>query len=453
MRSIWVVATNTIKQALRMKIALVFIIGLLVCLPAMGLSMTGDGTLKGRLQTFVSYGLSLTSFLLCLLTIIVSIYSLTSDIEQKQIYTVVTKPIRRFQILLGKLLGVVLLDAALLIGFCALIYGITIYIPRYLDAGEDELACCRNEFFTARVGLTAPEADVRQEVLAHYKKLRETGQLQGLRDLSRKEIIAEITRRKQLANRAAAVGRSLLWEFNNVKVSDPNLFIRYKYDVSVNPPDLHVWAQWVVGDLRQIRFATKKETPIYTFTPRNPIRTFCEVEVPADAVAADGYLGVQFINLPINNTPVIFGGDGLEILYKADTFGANFLRAAGLLLLRLIFLACLGILASSFLSFPVAILLCLVIFFTATVSTFVIDSFNYITAELSGVYSYAVKPIVQLLPQFDKFNPAKSLVSGRLLSWQLLATAAGLMVCIKALLLLLLALLIFRYKEIAKIVI
>lgn len=105
MRSIWAIATNTIKQALRLKIAAAFIVLLLVLLPIMSISMTGDGTLKGRLQAFVSYGLSLTSILLCLLTIVVSVYSLTSDIGQKQIYTVITKPIRRFQLLLGSCLA------------------------------------------------------------------------------------------------------------------------------------------------------------------------------------------------------------------------------------------------------------------------------------------------------------------------------------------------------------
>ena len=106
MRKVWAVATNTIRQALRMKVAAIFIVLLLVLLPVMGSTATGDGTLKGRLQTFVSYGLSLTSLLLSLLTIIVSIYSITSDIEHRQIYTVVTKPIRRYQLILGKFLGV-----------------------------------------------------------------------------------------------------------------------------------------------------------------------------------------------------------------------------------------------------------------------------------------------------------------------------------------------------------
>ena len=63
MHSIWAVATNTIKQALRMKVALVFTLLLIVILPVLGFSATGDETLKGRLQTFVSYSLSLMSFL------------------------------------------------------------------------------------------------------------------------------------------------------------------------------------------------------------------------------------------------------------------------------------------------------------------------------------------------------------------------------------------------------
>ncbi|MHC4412495.1 MAG: hypothetical protein ACYSYU_05545, partial [Planctomycetota bacterium] len=85
MHSIWAIAKNTVKQAVRMKIAVVFTLMLVILLPVMGITMTGDGTLKGQLQTFISYGFSLTSLLLCLLTIAVSVYTLTSDIDQRQI--------------------------------------------------------------------------------------------------------------------------------------------------------------------------------------------------------------------------------------------------------------------------------------------------------------------------------------------------------------------------------
>jgi len=453
MRSVWAVAKNTIRQALRMKIAAVFTVLLLILLPIMGATVTGDETLKGRLQTFVSYGLSLTSILLCLLTIIVSVYSLTSDIEQKQIYTVITKPIRRCQLLLGKLLGVIVLDATLLTIFSLIIYSITLYIPKFFNVTEVELAEAENEFYTARASLSPPQIDVTKEVKETYDKLIEDGQLPE--GMSRKEIIRELTNLKRLEKQAAGVGRELLWEFNNVKPRDPNtsLFIRFKYDVAVNPPDSQVYGQWFAGDYRQIKYGTKPNTPIYqTPVRKDPVRTFREIEFFADAVADDGYLAVGFFNVPLNDTAVIFPlEDGLEVLYKADTFTANFLRAVLLILFRLIFLACLGLLAASFLSFPVAILFCLAVFFTATFSSFVLESFDLLGENLAGVYSYTIRPIIRLLPQFDKFNPTRYLIPARLLSWSVLVKVAAVTVAIKALLLMLLSLLIFNFKEIAKI--
>ena len=344
-----------------------------------------------------------------------------------------------------------LLDVALLVLFSAVIYAITLYIPKFFDAPEAELVQAENEFFTARIGLTPAETDVSKEVEDTYEKLEKTGQLPP--GLSRSKIIARLTSQKKLQKRAAGVGQQLVWGFDNVKPLDTarSLFIRFKYDVSVNPPDSHVFGRWDVGDYRQLEYG-KIKTPIYRFDRRDVIRTFCEIEVPADAVAKDGYLAVAFLNVPLNNTVVIFPPkDGLEVLYKAGTFTANFIKAVLLILFRLIFLAVLGILASTFLSFPVAILLCLVVFFTGTISGFILESFDFLSGGISGLYYYAIRPIIHLLPQFDKISPAKFLVPARLLSWSFLAKAAGIMIGVKSLLLLLLSLLIFSYREIAKI--
>jgi hypothetical protein len=451
MGSIWAVATNTIKQALRMKVAAVFLILLLILLPVMGISATGDGTLKGRLQTFVSYGLSLTSILLCLLTIIISIYTVASDIEQRQIYTVITKPIRRSQFLLGKLSGVIILDVLMLGLFSAIIYIFTIYTPAFVNVPDTERIQANNEFFTARAALTVPAVDVSQEVKDRYEHLERSRELPE--DISYKEIITELTKQQQLAKRAADVGQVLVWEFNNVAPLAQNMFIKFKYDVAVNPPDMQVYGRWFAGDYQYIRYGTESKTPIYDRIHKHSVRNFHEIEVPADVVPKHGHLAVAFQNYPLNNTVIFFPPDGIEVLYKADTFTGNFIRAVLLILLRLIFLACLGILASTFLSFPVAILLCLVLFSTASFSGFVIESFTYLSENISMIYSYTIKWIIQLLPQFDKFNPTKFLVPARLLSWSLLARCAGVMVCIKAFLLLVIALVIFSYREIAKIII
>ena len=177
MRSIWAVAVNTIKQALRLKIAAVFIVLLLVLLPVMGFKMTGDGTLKGRIQAFVSYGLSLTALLLALLTIFAAAYTLTSDIKDKQVYTVLTKPIRRYQFVLGKLLGVILLDAVLLSLFSAIIYAITVSMPTFIKADDAQLAQVRNEFFTARASLKPAEPDISSDLDQAYEKLKQAGEV------------------------------------------------------------------------------------------------------------------------------------------------------------------------------------------------------------------------------------------------------------------------------------
>lgn len=271
MRSLWAVAKNTIAQAVRMKVTVIFIILLIILLPVMSVAMPGDGTLKGRLQTFVSYGLGLTNLLLCLLTIIVSAYTLASDIKECQIYTVLTKPIRRFQFLCGKLLGIVLLDVVLLVLFSAIIYSIAICMPilgnlvwivgllsvslvilflaiiytftihirifwkvfrlvclslllllslsgliytitAYApEFSQTELVQVENEFYTARAALAPVVVDVSEEVREKYEKLKQQGQLPA--QFSPAKVLAELTRQKELEKRAAAPGTELVWEF------------------------------------------------------------------------------------------------------------------------------------------------------------------------------------------------------------------------------------------------
>ncbi|MBN1506755.1 MAG: hypothetical protein JW955_07910 [Sedimentisphaerales bacterium] len=457
MRRVWAVARNTIRQALRMKVAAAFVALLLILLPILGLTVTGDGTLKGRLQTFVSYGFSLTSLLLSFLTIIVSIYTITSDIEHRQIYTVITKPIRRSHLILGKLLGVITLDIALLTLFAGIIYAVAVFMPRFLEASPQELDEIDRQFYTARASLVPPDIDVSEEVNATYERLVKNDQLNLIYpNYTKPDVIKALTNQQRLAKRAAAVGQRLVWEFKNVRPLNPNqsLFIRFKYNVSVTPPDEQAYGDWYVGDLRQLGSGPELATPIYRDTRKDPIDKFREIEVPAAAVAKDGYLAVGFINPQENQTVVIFPlEDGLEILYKADTFTANFIRAAILVVFRLIFLACLGALAGSFLSFPVAILFCLVIFLTGTVSGFVMESFDSLSKSIGLFYTYTVKGLIQLLPQFDKNNPTTFLVPARIIGWGFVAKAALLMVGLRAFLLLVFAVIIFSFRELAKVVV
>jgi hypothetical protein len=231
------------------------------------------------------------------------------------------------------------------------------------------------------------------------------------------------------------------------------MFIKFKYEVAVTPPDMQIYGRWYAGDPEYVKTGKQPEPQPFERILKHSVDTYHEIEFPADVVPENGRMAVAFMNIPLNRTSITFPADGLMVLYKADTFTANYIRAVILILLRLIFLACLGIMTSTFVSFPVAVLVCLVLFSTASISNFIFDSFDLLGSNMSLVYSLSIKWMVRLLPQFDKFNPTSFIVPARLLSWQMLAKCALFMVFIKSGILLALAFITFSCREIAKIIV
>src|SRR5258708_14558442 len=73
-----------------------------------------DGTERGFTQIILTYTLSAITALLGLSTLWLSCGTLARDIEECQMQVVATKPIARWQIWLGKWLGIMSLNAALL---------------------------------------------------------------------------------------------------------------------------------------------------------------------------------------------------------------------------------------------------------------------------------------------------------------------------------------------------
>lgn len=453
MSRVWAVARNTIAQGLRMKLAVIVVLLLAILLPLMGVVMIGDGTLKGKLQTFVSYGLSLTSLLLCLLTIAISTHTLTRDIKRRKIYLVITKPVRRYEVICGKLLGVVLLVTFLLGAFSLIIYSLTISIPRIAKADEVQLKQVNEEFFTSRETLTDPvdEAHIKEQAVEEYRRMKENRQLPD--GLSSKRVLFELEAKYRGMATNVQVGASKRWVFENIKHLDPEgtIFIQYKFAVAVPRPDDKVYAVWDIGDDRQYELDRSEwKTDIMRAQKIDAVRTVQEFQVPARAVAEDGYISVVFHNPVQNQTTVI--PQEVKLLYRSGTFTANFIRSVLILLARLIFLAALGVSFSTWLSFPVAILICVVVFFAGTVNGFIVESLDGLSMVAAIFYSFTIKPILWFLPQFDgEFSPTPYIIAGESIGWLFLMRIFAVTVFLKATLLTLFGIFIFHKKEIARI--
>ena len=325
-------------------------------------------------------------------------------------------------------------------------------MPFFAGADEFETAKAGREFYIARKALSESidEEKIKKAAKLNYEKLAESGQIPD--GMSKAKVLGELIGRERLKARAVGPGGQRVWKFNDIDTSKvgKSIFVRYKYEVSSYPLDEPVLGIWAVGDYRQLQLGPgKHETPIYPMARKDVVRTITEFEVPADAITPDGFLGLVFENPFVNQITII--PKEVEVLIRVGSFTANFVRVVLMIFCRLIFLAALGISISTWVSFPVAMFLCVSVLLIGTVNGFIVESVDSLGKNVRIVYTLVLKPIMWLFPRFDgEFNPVYFMVSARILGWLFLAKVMAIMVFVKSLLIFLCGMWIFSNRELAK---
>lgn len=118
-RRIWALGWLGVKESISRRIIWVFAIFVVALLFA-GWFMDRTSTEPARL--YLDGVLSRTSFLVLLLMLILSAFSLPADLKSKTLHTVVTKPVRMSEVVLGRALGFVLVGTGLLAVMSAVSY-------------------------------------------------------------------------------------------------------------------------------------------------------------------------------------------------------------------------------------------------------------------------------------------------------------------------------------------
>ena len=115
MRRIIAIALIAARSAVRSRLFLLLMLILLVTVIGLPLSIKGDGTVAGRIGLVVYYTLALSAVVLGAATLWTSCAAVSLEIEEKQIHLVMTKPVRGYQVWLGKWLGLVAMNTVLLL--------------------------------------------------------------------------------------------------------------------------------------------------------------------------------------------------------------------------------------------------------------------------------------------------------------------------------------------------
>jgi len=110
-RRIWALARLAVQESLRRNVLVVLGLFALIVLFA-GWFLDPASVNPGKL--YLGFILSATNLLVCLVVLVLSVFSLPADIKAKAIQTVTTKPVRTGEIVLGRMLGFALVGSVLL---------------------------------------------------------------------------------------------------------------------------------------------------------------------------------------------------------------------------------------------------------------------------------------------------------------------------------------------------
>jgi len=423
------VARTLLDEALSMKAAVALLVLLFVVVPFIPLMLDAESRLSYKLQSFLTYSMVAVTIVLSLLTIVIAVTTITRELDQRQIFLTMTKPVGRGQYVLGKWLGLAVLNL-LLVG----VSGVGVYtyakvvadqpamnLEDVVEAHEQVLTARQivkpqpddlklmEDMFAQRLELlrqqdpatygrpgdataslsSAARAAIQQQVVAAWYALRpldtQTFVFHGLLPAKRHGLV-----------RARAAGTVTSVERDTIVIGAT------RYPLRGHLPAVRVGQTVADDDVIAHSTVQLRLKPKAAGSPRDDVvylamrfngyddsvqrrkladGKFHVVEVPVELIDDAGTLKVELYNPQRPDggeaqTISFNAADGMSVFYRVASFESNLAGAMLLLWLRLCFLAMLSLAAGTFLGWHVAALLATLVCVAASSSGFLMESID-----------------------------------------------------------------------------
>jgi hypothetical protein len=469
---IFAIASGVLREAMRLRIAVAFAAVAIVAIPLFPQWIDADTPLRYQVQTYLAKSLD-TMYVVCaFLTVFLGCATVAFEIRDRQAWLTLTKPVSRTSWLFGKWLGLVVLNACVLIVASIAMYAFLVQVKARPPQDIADAIAVQDEVLVARIGSLPKYEPIGSAELqaAVEEAIKADPNIQA--DLrSGDRTLIEV--KKQLARdiageyfkqlRSIGPNQEREYTFSGLKAArdaGTNLTLRYKFYSGASDPVETYPVVFVFG-----------EGDTQAWTDRQFVAAQSNaLPVPADAIAPDGTLKLRVANLRFNpssgqgepqflpgSTSIAFDLDGLELLHRVGGFEENLVRAQCVNLLKLSFLAMLSVTLASFLSFPVACLVVFTIFAAGSVGPFLATSVDEYRIRTDSTTLKAFERTVKFIAGSTEaavrgFGDAAAngpLVEGRLVSWSLVLRTFALLGLAWSGVLLLIGSFVFRRKELA----
>jgi hypothetical protein len=427
MNKIAAIVRLTWKAAFRYRLFWVLCALLAAAVVGLPLMIKDDGTAQGMVQILLTYTLSTTAALLGFATLWLSCGTLARDVEECQMQMVAVKPVARWQIWLGKWLGLLSLNAVLLA-----LAGAAIFFLLHWRAGRlppDQQKILRDDIFVSRASAKERIPDFSADVEKTLQRVvKDPSKMNGF-DLAelRKQINAAFI--SQFTDVAPGRGHFFGIDLSSLqdRLRNEPLQLRIKFQTASPNPETLYTTLWRVGPTNSARQVEMAET--------FPADSFQVFTVPPNLLDDQGRLWIEVGNP--NDVNLTFPlGEGIELLYPESTFLINFMRGLLIIFCWLALLASVGLAAASSFSFPVAAFVSLAVLFiglsSSTVASVVeqgtITGYDAAKAGYGHTaVDFVVVPIfrgaLQIINLVQGFSPIDSLSTGRSIRWSELGLA------------------------------
>ncbi len=345
MRSLLAISFIGIQSAIRSRVVIVLLAFMLLAIFGLPLTIKGDGTIQGQVQIMLGYTLSVIRFVLGVATVWAGCAAISTEIQDRQIQLIGCKPVRRGAIWAGKWLGLLWVNAFLLLVCGLLLYAIASWSLRPPRVSPEDAQVLKQELLVALEARMPIPDDFGGQVAALVDAQMASGQLPA--NARRSEVERAIRTGLLARSHTVPPEEERAWEFAPPRLtSDRPVLIRARFASSQIAPSA-IPAEWTVrcGESTHAFTATNAPNASFTFA------------LPSGLIQPGLPVTLSYRNASQDGSSAIFApNEGIKLLVHRGGFAANLFRSLLVIFAQLAFLAAVGVTAGTLFSLPVAAL-------------------------------------------------------------------------------------------------